>query len=175
MPYQHSTAHRERFSHRNRPAFARLRGMSATLLLFASFASQTAADPTEDARDAIRAALLQWTADFNAGRAQMICALFSPELVYEYRGHPERRYHDTCNLLQRSLADPTKRYAYALHIKEILVSGDLAVVRLIWTLRTTGAGAPQDTVSHEPAMDVFRREADGRWRIIRYIACEDAG
>jgi len=103
---------------------------------------------------------------FQCGPCARNLRLVFPDLVYEYRGHPDRGYHDICNLLQRSLADPTKRYAYALHIKEILVSGDLAVVRLIWTLRTTGAGAPQDTVSHEPAMDVFRREMDSSWWII---------
>ena len=40
---------------------------------------------------------------------------------------------DICDLLQRSLSDRTKRYAYTLAIKEILVSGELAVVRLVWT------------------------------------------
>ncbi len=152
-----------------------LRGMLATLPLLASFAVPGSAEPADAARDAIRAALTKWTADFNAGRAQEICALFSPDLVYEYRGHPERRHHDICNLLHRSLADPTKRYAYSLVIKEILVSGELAVVRLVWTLKTTGPDATGDVVTQEPAMDVFRRQPDGGWKIIRYIAYEEAG
>ena len=124
---------------------------------------------------AIRTALLKWTDDFNAGRAGEVCALFSPDLRYDYRGQPERNYNDICDLLQRSLNDRTRRYAYALSIKEILLAADLAIVRLIWTLRITRTGEPGETVTQEPGMDVFRKHADGRWTIIRYMAYEAPG
>ncbi|HEX5863802.1 MAG TPA: hypothetical protein VF014_06020 [Casimicrobiaceae bacterium] len=55
-------------------------------------------------------------------------------------------------------------------IKEILVSGDLAVVRLVWTLKATGSDMPGEVVSEEPGMDVFRKQPDGGWKITRYIA-----
>jgi steroid delta-isomerase len=135
------------------------------------------AEPPEAA---VRAALETWTADFNAGRADAACALFAPDLRYDFRGFPERGYQAICDLLHRSLADRTRRYTYALDIRETLVAGDLAVVRLVWTLtvaRAAGAaGAGEDgaaeAVSREPGMDVFRRQPDGAWRIIRYIAYE---
>jgi hypothetical protein len=72
----------------------------------------------------------QWTADFNAGNPN-ICGLFALELRYDYRGYPERNFKDICRLLRHSLQDPTKKFTYALNIKEILVSDELAVVRLI--------------------------------------------
>src|SRR5688572_26780288 len=101
------------------------------LLLMAAPAGRAVADIAEDA---IRATFAQWTKDFNAGNAQAVCQLFSPELRYDFRGYPERDYDDVCTLLHRSLSDASKRYAYALDIREIIVSGDLAVVRLAWTL-----------------------------------------
>jgi steroid delta-isomerase len=55
-------------------------------------------------------------------------------------------------------------------LREIIVERDLAVVRLTWTLFIT----PFNVTSVEPGMDVFRREADGKWRIIRYLAYEEA-
>lgn len=174
MPFQDSTAHSDILASRKRPGFHALRGMLASLFLFASLSSHAAAEPADAAREAIRAALMNWTADFNSGRAQEICNLFSLDLVYEYRGHPERRYDDICDLLQRSLADPTKRYAYSLVVKEILVSGELAVVRLVWTLQTSSPAAGGNVVSREPGMDVFRRQPDGSWKIIRFIAYEDS-
>jgi steroid delta-isomerase len=61
-----------------------------------------------------------------------------------------------------------------LAIKEIIVSGDLAVVRLVWTLKVTGIDLPGEVVSEEPGMDVFRKQPDGSWKIIRYIAYEAA-
>ena len=125
-------------------------------------------------RAEIAAALTQWTADFNAGKADAVCQLFSPELRYDFRGYPERDYNDVCARMKRSLSDASKRYAYALDIREILLSGDLAIVRLVWTLTVT-LGNGQELTSIEPGMDVLRKEPDGAWKIIRYIAYEAPG
>jgi steroid delta-isomerase len=144
------------------------------LIAVALAASQAAAQSVDPAQDAIRAELLQWTADFNARKSGQICDLFASDLRYDYRGQPERGYHDICDLLKRSLSDPTKHYSYSPEIKEIIVSGEIAVVRLIWTLTVTSEGRTDATVSKEPGLDVFRREPDGRWKIIRYLAYADA-
>jgi ketosteroid isomerase-like protein len=119
----------------------------------------------------IRSALTQWTADFNAARADKVCALFAPDLRADVHGQPERDYGALCELLQRSLGDRTKRYAYALDIKEILVWGDIATVRLVWTLTVQPNDAPAAT-SVEPGMDIFRREGDGSWKITRFMSYE---
>jgi steroid delta-isomerase len=58
-----------------------------------------------------------------------------------------------------------------LDIKEILVFGDVAVVRLVWTL-TIEEKDGREIKSVEPGMDVFRRQADGSWKIVRYMAYE---
>jgi steroid delta-isomerase len=133
-----------------------------------------AAQPREAPEAAIRAALEKWTADFNAGNAQEVCGLFSSELRYDFRGHPERNYRDICSLLHRSLENKTKKYAYSVQIKEILVWGELAVVRLVWMLKLQSINPPGPSAeSIEPGMDIFRRQADGSWKIIRYIAYEE--
>ena len=131
-----------------------------------------AAQPADRPEAAIREALAKWTADFNARDTERICDLFAPDLVYDYRGFPERNYEALCGLLRRSLTDRSKQFAYALEIKEILVSGDVAVVRLVWTLRTMLPGAAAAVESKEPGLDVFRRQPDGSWKIVRYIAYE---
>jgi len=148
-------------------------GALCAAALIVSPASSLAAEPVDSAEAAIRAALAKWTEDFNAGDAQKACDLFSPELRYDYRGFPERNYRDICNALQNSLTDPTKHYRYALAINDVLVSGNLAVVRLTWTLTVNEAGA-EPQVSQERGLDVFRRESDGRWKIIRFIAFAEA-
>ena len=131
------------------------------------------------AETAIRAALTAWTRQFNAGDADAVCGLFAPDLRYDYRGYPERGFGEICALLQRSLRDRTKTYSYSLQINEIIVAGDLAVVRLVWRLKIAPAGgAPVTggapiTVSEEPGMDIFRKQPDGSWKIIRYIAYEN--
>jgi steroid delta-isomerase len=147
----------------------RLGACGALLGMFWGTAVALASPP---AKEAIRGALTGWMADFNAGRAGRVCDLFAANLRYDYRGFPERGYQDVCDVLHRSLADPTRRYSYALHIKEILVSGDLAVARVVWTLTTTPRDQPAPTSSQEHSMDVFRRQLDGRWKIIRFFAYE---
>src|SRR5262245_58552888 len=104
-------------------------------LVVATLLNATSVRAHDDAsRKAIAGALKQWTEDFNAARADRICDLFSRELRADFRGQPERGYDAQCDLLKKSLADSTRAFSYALAIKEILVWGDAAVVRLTWTL-----------------------------------------
>ena len=126
-----------------------------------------------DAPSEIRSTLEAWTADFNARRSDTVCDLFARDLIAQYRGLPERGYDAQCAILQRSLADAQKTYRYSLDIKEIIVAGDMAAVRLTWTLTVAAAGGEAQTTRDE-GLDLFRRQADGRWRIIRYIAYEEA-
>ena len=125
----------------------------------------------DSAEVAIRSALAQWTQDFNNRNAEKACSLFAQDLRYDFRGYPERDYRDICDRMQRSLGDASKTYSYDLDVREIIVSGDIAVVRLIWKLTVTLPNG-QQVVSVEPGMDVVRKEPDGAWKIIRYIAYE---
>ena len=118
----------------------------------------------------IQAALAKWTRDFNARDASHICDLFAPDLLYDYRGFPERNHATLCGLLHRSLADPVRTFTYSLDIKEIIMSEDMAVVRLVWTLKVNTAGKTEE--SREPGIDVFRQQSDGSWKIARYLAYE---
>ncbi len=144
------------------------------IMMFAPRAS--AEDSAATAQNQIRVALEKWKLDFNAGDASQVCALFAPDLISDFRGQPEDTYTSLCANLQMALSDPDKSYHYDLEIKEILVSGDLAVVRLVWTLTLRskgGGGAEQST--REPGMDIFRRQSDGSWKISRYMAYEAPG
>ncbi|MCJ8141935.1 nuclear transport factor 2 family protein [Ancylobacter sp. A5.8] len=135
----------------------------AALVLFAAMPARA-----DDAAD-IRARLHEWTRQFNARDKAGACELFSRSLVSDYRGQGEADYAARCALISKALDDPARSFHYGLDIKEIIVDRDMAVVRLTWTLTV----APGDITSVEPGLDVFRREEDGRWRIIRYMAFEE--
>jgi uncharacterized protein (TIGR02246 family) len=151
-------------------AFGRMIAGAAAALLVSGSTPGGASE--QSARTEIAAALQQWTADFNAGRADRVCDLFARELRADFRGQPERGYDAQCDLLKRSLADRSRTFAYALAIKEILVWGEVAVVRLTWTLTIRQKDSGREITSVEPGLDVFHRESDGRWRIVRYVAYE---
>jgi steroid delta-isomerase len=141
------------------------------LLALVAFLPPLEALAEDSAEVAIRSALAQWTQDFNNRNAEKACSLFAQDLRYDFRGYPERDYRDICDRMQRSLGDASKTYSYDLDVREIIVSGDIAVVRLVWRLTVTLPNG-QQVVSVEPGMDVFRKEPDGAWKIIRYIAYE---
>ena len=124
------------------------------------------------AEKAIRDALSKWTDDFNARDATRICDLFAPDLRYDFRGQPERDFAAMCSGLKRTLADRSRTLTYSFDIKEIIVSADMAIVRLVWTSRVSQAGSGQVVETKEPGLDVFRRQPDGTWRISRYMAYE---
>ena len=140
----------------------------ALLLLLAVPGVPAAAE--EDAAAEIRAALTQWTEDFNAGRTDKVCDLFAKDARADVAGAAERDYTAICDVLTRSLNDKTRHYSYAKDIKEVLVFGDVAVVRLVWTL-TIKEKDGSTIESIEPGMDIFRKQ-HGSWKIIRYMAYE---
>ncbi len=134
-------------------------------ILAGSTLLHAAGDPARD----IRAALEQWRIDFNARRAAHICDLFAPGLRYDFQGLPEQNYALLCDRLHRVLADHAKSFQYGLHIKEIIVSGSLAVVRLTWISTVTESDG-RSTTGDELGLDVFQRQPGGSWKIIRYMA-----
>jgi ketosteroid isomerase-like protein len=149
------------------------RWMVATALVsFLTLGGGPAARAGGDPAVVIGAALQQWRVDFNERQGAHICDLFAPSLIYDFQGLPEQNYALLCARLHRALADPARSFRYGLRIKEILVSGSLAVVRLTWISTVTTPGG-DSTTTDEPGLDVFQRQADGAWKIIRYIAYEE--
>jgi steroid delta-isomerase len=124
----------------------------------------------EDAEAAVRAALARWTEAFNTGDRDGVCDLFAPDLLATNRDAPDRSFDDMCSQLRRVLADPERRYRYSAEIKEVLTSGDLAVVRLYWTLEVRDPDGNLLETGVDAGMDVLRRQPDGAWRIARFIA-----
>ncbi|MBN8995550.1 MAG: nuclear transport factor 2 family protein [Rhizobiales bacterium] len=139
----------------------------AALLLVLLVATPALADDKAD----IAARLQQWAEDFNAGRADRACDLFASDLVADIQGAPPGRTHDQqCAILRRALADKSKSFTYQPVIHDITVLGDTAIVRLDWSLTTKLSMRPDPIQSTEIGMDVFRKQADGAWRIVRFLA-----
>ena len=144
---------------------------SIALFCVLALAAQTGsahADPEAD-KAAITARLRDWAAAFNARDGGRVCDLFAPDLVASTPELLDQGRAAVCGRLRAVLTRPGVQLHYDdPDIKEIMMAGDLAVVRLVWTLRTRRNGAEQ--VSTESGMDIFRRQPDGRWSIGRFIA-----
>ena len=108
-------------------------------ILWVSYAADSVTDSSENGMEEVRAALEQWTGEFNDKNTDKICGLFAPDLIANCGDYPEKNYDSICAQLKSALTNPKTTLRYSLEIKEIIVSGDLAVVRVIWTLTVTDA------------------------------------
>jgi ketosteroid isomerase-like protein len=146
------------------PKFPLIGGLLASLMISPAAAQSAEAD--------VRNALVQWTADFNAGRVDKVCDLFAPSLRADLMGVGERDFDAQCKLLQAVLGDGERSFSYALDLKEIVAEGDMAAVRLLWTLTTRVKATGKVSTTEEQGLDVFGKGSDGRWRIIRFMTYE---
>ena len=127
------------------------------------------ADIAAVAQNEIRAALENWQSAFNDRDEQQVCDIFARDVVANYDGEPERDYTSLCQMLQTALQDEEKTYRYSLRINDIMVYGETAVARLVWSLEIDKVGDAKEIIE-EPSVDIFRRQADGNWKISRYLA-----
>jgi uncharacterized protein (TIGR02246 family) len=150
------------------------RRLAASLVAAAASPTVSAEPPSwagspETAQNEIRSALEEWRTAFNSRDQERVCDLFAPDLIANYQGQPERNYTSLCQLLHMSLQDPERTYRYSLRIDEILVYGEAAVARLVWTLEIEKPDAPKEIIE-EPGVEIFRHQADRNWKISRYLA-----
>ena len=123
-------------------------------------------DHHADDRTAIETGLRQWSADFNAERLDAVCGLFADDAVLIYPDSPDRDHEAFCGQMRQLFDDPHRTFRYAApEIDEILLDGDTAAVRLVWTLTVSDeSGRVLETV-REDGLDLFQRQDDGTWKI----------
>jgi ketosteroid isomerase-like protein len=152
-----------------RPAVAQPASPSPYPLPAGTLALGAPASQAADA-DAIRNEFAAWRSAFDSRNVNAVCDIFAPDLRLDAGPLLDDTYSRLCARLQRILKDPEATYKYSLAIREILIFGDIAIVRPVWTLTVTREGEPSAIVTTEPGLDVMRRERNGTWRIFRFMA-----
>lgn len=147
-----------------------LKALLAISAILAGVGATTPALADVDAdKAAITARLQRWTEAFNTRDPAGVCDIFAPDLVSTVPEALDGSHDAICTRLAALLKKPELQLHYDRpDIREIIVSGDIAVVRLFWTL-TARKGAVQN-MDTEAGMDIFQRQPDGRWSIARFIS-----
>lgn len=133
--------------------------------------SMLAAPVAEDAKaeKEIRGALAAWVSAANRGDWKEAVKVWAPDLIGWYPGMPDDTYPRE---VERAARAGPPRTTYQVDVREVIVSGTLAVVRDVWTFSTKNAsGAP--TVEKVKSFEVWRRQPDGRWKISRWISAPE--
>ncbi|HEX6097022.1 MAG TPA: nuclear transport factor 2 family protein [Thermoanaerobaculia bacterium] len=138
--------------------------MKRLALAFLLVASSALADTITDV-EAIRKNILTYTEAVIARDPEPIMALFAPDILLSFPGIPDQDYEtlrkEYAEMRSRAPGEVTTRP----DIEEILVSGDLAVARIVWNTTVTREGAV--TKRQMKDLQVWRREPSGKWRFIR--------
>ncbi len=149
-----------------------VRRVAALCLVLALPVSAAAEDGatgrTADARQAISARLAAWAEDFNAGRTDGLCDLFSEDLRASVRGEPVRGFEAMCEQFRRSASDRATRMTYAPKVDDVLLLDGGAVASVTWVLRVQRGVV--DTQFVERAQYVFRPGPDGDWKVVRLFS-----
>ncbi len=118
--------------------------------------------------EALRKAILRSGEAFNAVDPDAIMSQYARDIVLSYPGIPDMGY----DALVKAFAGIRNRKPGVTEkttptIEEILVSGDMGVIRVMWTTVTTETDPPRQSTRHMKDLQVWRREKDGTWKFIR--------
>jgi ketosteroid isomerase-like protein len=119
----------------------------------------------------IRAALAGWVEAANRGDWKAASRVWAPDLIGWYPGQAD----DTYAKEMENAAHPRPgrpRTRYEVNVVEVMVSGEMAVVRDIWRF-TTSPGTPDSSVSAVRSYEVWKRQKDAQWKIARWISAPE--
>ena len=93
---------------------------------------------------------------------------YAKDIVLSYPGLPDLGYDELVQSYREMVKRPPGVTVQTMPtIEEILVSGDLALIRVMWTTTTTNAEPPRQTSRQMKDFQVWRREKDGTWKFAR--------
>jgi ketosteroid isomerase-like protein len=145
--------------------------ISLSILIFlVGFATGLGAQTTQHERDleTLRAAIIRSGEAFNARDHAAMMAPVARDLVLTYPGIPDMGYDSLSAGYRRMVDRPAGVTARTVPtVEEVLVSGDLAVIRITWTTTVTETSPARSTTRQMRDMQVWRREADGGWKFFR--------
>jgi ketosteroid isomerase-like protein len=138
--------------------------MVLLLAAHAAFASAEAREaPSPESQ--IRASLAGWVIAFNSGDYKAALKVWAPDLIgWAPEGSDDTYAREEKDALAAQGKQPT--VLFTLEIVEVTVSGDMALVRDIWT-ETPRSDASK--ARRFRSFEIWRRQPDTSWKISRWI------
>jgi ketosteroid isomerase-like protein len=111
----------------------------------------------------IRQSLADWVQAFNSGDYAKAAQVWAPDMQ-GWGEDGEDSYQREMDSARKTPKVGNPQYKYQLRIDEVMVTGDMAVVRDTWT----GIG-PAGNARSFRSFEVWRRQPDQSWKISRWI------
>jgi ketosteroid isomerase-like protein len=148
-----------------------MRRKSLIILLalpFLLFLSRGYAGALED-RAMFQALFDAWTQAFNQKKYPEVCKLFAKSITADYQGAARKDYAGMCDGFRKIFEEDDAVYHNEFRIHEIYRSNDVAAVRITWYLTVHKNGSHFASIQEE-GLDVLRKQSNGRWQIVNFIA-----
>jgi uncharacterized protein (TIGR02246 family) len=130
------------------------------------FPAEAVAPSDATDRSEIQTLFTQWEKDYNSGNLSATCSVFAPDLIVRGANLPDKDFEAMCAHLKDQMQRRDVAFKYVgLDIEEILISGDLAVVRAVLTYTLTDLKSKEKSQFKEIELDVLKRQEDGKWKI----------
>ena len=124
---------------------------------------------------AINVAKTEYREGFNTGDAERVVAVFAPEFTDNSDGRPSRYGKEGPATLRRYLEGLFAEYQTQLNIiiAAVVLAGDLAYDYGWHELTLTPRNGGEPRLVRKRYLEIWRRQQNGEWRIIRYIDNDD--
>ena len=123
----------------------------------------------------INVARTEYREGFNTGDADRVLAVFAPEFTDNSDGRPSRYGKDAPGKLRQHLKELFAEYQANLNLitPAIVVSGNMAFDYGYQELTLTPKSGGEARFVRKRFLEVWAKQSDGPWRIIRYIDNQD--
>jgi ketosteroid isomerase-like protein len=124
---------------------------------------------------AINVAKTEYREGFNTGNADRILSVFAPEFTDNSADRPSRYGKDAPAKLRRHLEELFAEYEVRMNIimVAIVVSGNIAYDYGWHELTLTPKNGGEAKLARKRYLELWARQANEEWRIIRYIDNDD--
>ena len=117
---------------------------------------------------ALRKAVIRTGTAFNEKLTDTILAFYAKDIIVSFPGVPDTKYEDFVKAFDGlKTADVNLQRFTRDSIEEIILSGDLAVVRVNWITTTIDKAQANEVTRVARDLQVWRKEKNGKWKFIR--------
>ena len=121
-----------------------------------------------DAERAIRAVAERWTAAYVAGDKAGVLGVYADDAWIMPNARPHLKGHEAIGARLDALMD-SPRFSIDIDIKEIQIVGDFAWAVAHYVITSLDDSGAASGAEHGTGVTIYRKDADGRWRILRDI------
>ena len=121
----------------------------------------------DDGINELKNTLSNWVDGFNAGDYQKAISIYADDFIGYYHGQPDQTLNNIKEQYQHIFNNKDLTVKISFKADEIKVMDNFAYVRMILTASIKPSYAPQPAVASDKGLQVWHKQNNGTWKLIR--------